>query len=141
MIDFFTKQEKTIIYFLICGLLIGAGVKVFYLKEKFKPNREEYLKKIENQVKKKSQKIDSLLVNSGKIATIGKIKKKSIDLNRADFEKLILLPDVGPVLANRIIEYRKVNGNFKKIEELTKVRGIGEKKLSSILPYLYVSNK
>ncbi|MGE5246384.1 MAG: ComEA family DNA-binding protein [Betaproteobacteria bacterium] len=42
----------------------------------------------------------------------------------ADFQKL---PGIGAKTADRIIDYRKKNGPFKKIEELMNVRGIGEK--------------
>ena len=141
MIDFFTKQEKTIIVFLIIGLLIGAGVRLFYSREEFKPNSKKELEKIEQQIKDKSNKIDSLLADSHKKATSENLKKILIDLNKANFEELILLPNVGPVLANRIIEYRKINGNFKNVKELKKVKGIGKKKLSLIAPHIYLNYK
>ena len=66
---------------------------------------------------------------------------KKIDINNADIEDLIVLPNVGPVLAERIIEYRRKNGNFQSIEALLKVRGIGEKKLAYIRNYIYINNK
>ncbi len=149
MIDFFTKQEKIIIAFLIFGLLIGAGRKLFYPKDKFLPNTKKELKTIERKIVKKSNIIDSLLVNSyinSKDQKSNKteqknLKKKSINLNQADFNQLILLPHIGPVIANRIIEYRKINGGFKNLNELKKIRGIGKKKFSAISKYIFVNNK
>ncbi len=59
-----------------------------------------------------------------------------VDLNTAGKEELVLLPEIGPVLAERIIEYRTSSGGFRSREELLRVKGIGEKKYSKILPYL-----
>ncbi|MCD6539141.1 MAG: helix-hairpin-helix domain-containing protein [Candidatus Omnitrophica bacterium] len=42
------------------------------------------------------------------------------------------LPYIGEVLAKRIISYREKNGPFQSIEDLKKVKGIGEKKLKAI---------
>jgi competence protein ComEA len=46
------------------------------------------------------------------------------------------LPGIGPVLAKRIIDYRRVHGPYRKIADLRKVSGIGQKKLGKIKPYL-----
>jgi competence protein ComEA len=53
-------------------------------------------------------------------------------LNRATSSELQTLPGVGPVLAERIVSYREVNGPFQQVEDLLQVPGIGEAKLSSI---------
>lgn len=50
-----------------------------------------------------------------------------VNLNTAGLDELQKLPSVGPKVAQRILDYRKQNGNFKKVEDLMKVRGIGEK--------------
>ena len=48
-----------------------------------------------------------------------------LSINRASAKELEKLPGIGPVLASRIIEYRKSNGNFQSIDDLRKVQGIG----------------
>ena len=48
-----------------------------------------------------------------------------ININTCTKEDLESLPGIGPALAERIIEYRRQNGSFKTIEDITKVSGIG----------------
>lgn len=62
-----------------------------------------------------------------------------VNVNTASAEQLQLLPRVGPALAQRIIEFREQNGPFKAIEDLILVRGIGEKTLDLMKPYVAIS--
>ena len=50
-----------------------------------------------------------------------------LNLNAATVAQLEALPGIGPATATRIVEYRKKNGAFKKVEDLMNVKGIGEK--------------
>jgi len=49
-----------------------------------------------------------------------------VDLNSATLEQLDALPGIGPVLAQRILDWRTTNGRFSTVEELGEVSGIGE---------------
>lgn len=55
-----------------------------------------------------------------------------VNINSADVNKLQEIEGIGPSMANRIIEYRKTNGRFKKLDELKNVSGIGEKRFESM---------
>jgi competence ComEA-like helix-hairpin-helix protein len=63
-----------------------------------------------------------------------------MNLNTADAVLLDRLPRIGPALAGRIIAYRQAHGPFRRVEEVVNVRGIGEKTLEQIAPYLYVDD-
>jgi competence ComEA-like helix-hairpin-helix protein len=64
---------------------------------------------------------------------------KPIDLNLANAKELEELPGVGPVTAQRIIDLRQKSGRFKRVEDLLAVRGISQKKLDAIRPFVTVS--
>ncbi|GAJ23077.1 unnamed protein product [marine sediment metagenome] len=55
------------------------------------------------------------------------IAEEKINLNTATLEELTKLQRIGPVYAQRIIDYREAYGPFEKIEDLMKVKGIGPK--------------
>ena len=56
-----------------------------------------------------------------------KDKAGLININTAGAEGLKKLPRIGEKMAQRIIEYRQKNGKFKRITDIMKVKGIGEK--------------
>ena len=56
-------------------------------------------------------------------------KPPRVDINKATAQELEMLPQVGPALAQRIVEFRKQQGAFKSVDDLLKVQGIGEKLL------------
>jgi competence ComEA-like helix-hairpin-helix protein len=64
-----------------------------------------------------------------------------IDLNRASREELMLLPGIGPVLADRIVADRAERGPFGTVEDITRVKGIKSKILERLLPHVAVDAK
>ena len=75
--------------------------------------------------------------------TLGATRKKpvtsgKININTATVDQLELLPGIGTKTAQAIIEYRKQQGLFKTVSDLTKVRGIGEKTLEVLRKHILV---
>ncbi len=61
-----------------------------------------------------------------------------ICLNTATVQELMTLPNLGEVLANRIVDHRERYGPFTAVEELLNVDGVGETRLSQWEPYLTI---
>lgn len=142
------------------GILVGSGIE-FY-KSRVKPNRNtDHIKSLEifeKRIKEKAALIDSLrqvnqLSREKSNLFIGKKSKANainqgesrakylrVDINSATVEQLVQIPNIGPVTANRIVEYRTVNGKFNHTEELINIKGIGGKKLNLIKQYIFINN-
>jgi competence protein ComEA len=61
-----------------------------------------------------------------------------VDLNTATVADLDALPGVGPVIAGRIVAWRQQNGNFKTVDDLGEVSGIGDATLEKLRPLVRV---
>lgn len=66
---------------------------------------------------------------------------RGMDPNRASAEELELLPSVGPSLARRIVAEREKNGPFRSPRDLLRVKGVGEKTLQKLEPWLRFDSK
>ena len=64
---------------------------------------------------------------------------RQIDVNAADVTQLQRLPGIGPTLARRIVDDREAHGPFQSVEELSRVKGIGPKTLSTFQDYVAIN--
>ena len=80
-----------------------------------------------------------IVLTAGTVVPLSAAEKVDpIDLNRATAQDLTQLPGVGEAIAKRIVDFREQHGPFKRVEDLMKVKGIGEKSLEKIRPYVRV---
>lgn len=63
----------------------------------------------------------------------------AVNINTATQSELETLKGIGPAKAKAIIEYRQKNGNFKTVDDITGVKGIGDKTLAKLRPDLSIS--
>lgn len=126
-----TKQERTVVIFLVVSLLIGNSV--LFLKRR----KGNFAKDL---VTSERPTLDELIEASDSLLREGK-KYIKMDINSANPSELGLLPGVGPALARRIIEYRNKFGPFKTPEELMKVKGIGEIKYEGLKDCIIIGRK
>jgi competence protein ComEA len=64
-----------------------------------------------------------------------------VNINTAGVEELMLLPRIGPAVAERIVDFREKNGRFKSAEDLLLVQGVGEKTFELIKPHVAISGE
>jgi competence protein ComEA len=64
-----------------------------------------------------------------------------VNLNTADGAQLAMLPRVGVKAAQRILDYRKEHGSFKKTSDLMQVKGFGEKSYERLAAYITIDGK
>lgn len=77
------------------------------------------------------------------VAPFASAKKKPpaqpININTAGSDQLQLVPGIGPVTAQKILQMRKSYGAFKSVNDLEAIRGIGPKRLEKMRKYLTVA--
>lgn len=150
----FTKQDLVIIGFLLITFLSGLVIK---LSERQGSKDYDYSlpdQKFEQQLKEAFNKLPKPELNNAqrdKIALINSLSdsltaekeiknseelkqkfEKKININLAYTADLQRLPGIGKVMAERIVEYRELNGSFKQIEDIMLVKGIGIKKFEKV---------
>ena len=77
--------------------------------------------------------------NSSNNATQSDSQGSKININTADLKQLDDIPGVGEATANKILSYRDENGEFKSIEEIKNVNGIGDKKFENMKDLICVN--
>ena len=102
--------------------ILEDGMKIYI------PNKNENL----NETKDETNKYVSKNTDETIIKNENKKTAEKININTATETELENLPGIGASIAARICEYRKENGKFSKIEDIKKVKGIGENKYKQI---------
>ncbi len=111
----FTKQERLVLVYLACVFVLGTTLRV--LIKRFP------------------------VLFSWVYFLPDKAYVTKLDINTASQEELMSLPYVGRVTAENILNYRQEQGDFKHLEELQRVKGIGPDKFSKIILHVAVYEK
>jgi competence protein ComEA len=62
-----------------------------------------------------------------------------LDLNVANVRELEQVPGIGPKTAQAIVDFRHKSGRFRRVEDLLAIKGISQRKLDRMRPYLKVT--
>ncbi len=74
------------------------------------------------------------------VQAASKVTDQKININTASAGELQQLPRIGEKVAQRIIDFREQHGNFQKIEEIMKVKGIGERMFANLKELITVGS-
>jgi competence protein ComEA len=142
---FFTPQERFAILFLIFILVLGTSIYLYKLNHpSFAPAYiiEDFEKKMKEE-RMKQNLVDYNLPLPYQEKNEMEIKKKElqkgqININTARIDELIQIPGIGPAYAKKIIDYRKKYNGFRTIEEIKRIKGIGDKTFEKMKGYIKV---
>ncbi len=142
----FNRNEQ-IILLLLCGVLI-IGIVIRYLDSRDPDNIPDFeVRKNAVEVPSPKEKTEVPQVTSltQRQSSVPSPKKnvpqarELININSATAKEFERLRGIGPQIAGRIVAYREKNGAFKRVDDITKVRGIGPKTLERLRPHLTTS--
>ena len=124
----FTKKEERIVAVLIGAFVVGSAIRMY--QHRFAPLPQP-------EVKTQWASVSDTESNHAPRGTdlMGRGNQgtdEKIALNSATYEELISISGIGPVLADRIIQYREGHDGFTSVDELKKVKGIGNKKFEQL---------
>jgi len=155
-----TRGERIAVSFLFLLLIISGSISAF-IEPKTHVD-EEYYNQIEEVFRERSRIIEeerqTILarynpepetapaqimaaaiadtIPPDTIRTMDVPDHEKININTAGADELVKLPGIGPAYAQRIVEWREENGRFTTVEQLLQIRGIGERRLEQIRPYI-----
>jgi competence protein ComEA len=97
----------------------------------------------DQQIKKEQPNNKDIQEQQGKLTPSSEIKREqnqSVNINTAGLVELQNIPGVGEKKAQTIIDYRNKHGAFKKVQDLTKVKGIGLKSFQKMKPFIEIGS-
>ncbi len=142
----FNRNEQ-IILLLLCGVLI-IGIVIRYLDSKNPdhiPDFEVHKNAVEVPSPEEKTEVPQVTSLTQRQSPVPSPKenvpqvRELININSATAKEFERLHGIGPQIAGRIVAYREKNGAFKRVDDITKVRGIGPKTLERLRPHLTMS--
>ncbi|MBU1937364.1 helix-hairpin-helix domain-containing protein [bacterium] len=119
-------SQRTAILLLAVAFLLGTAIR-FFQSQRAVPEA------LQNQLFPDSAAAADFRERAHQVAELAEeISNRPININTATRAQLQTLSGIGPVLSQRIIDYREKHGDFKTVEELDDVYGIGPKRLEAM---------
>lgn len=131
-----TTAERRVLQFLIAGFVIGLGVKL--ARELVaSPTKFDYSGTDSTFAARSAIRVE---IPAEKDEPPAKPEEPAgpVHVNRASKEELMSLPGVGEVMAERIMLERQDNGPFTSLDDLKRVRGIGQKRTEQLKPLVII---
>lgn len=144
-INNFLDNNKKVILGIMLILIACMTAYLLWRENYWKPDMEKRVDLLEEKISKLENKnepiasvpVENIIPTSSSASAVSvaeapKAEKSSakvtgkININSAGTAELDLLPGIGLVYAQRIVDYRTTNGNYGSIEDIKKIKGIGE---------------
>ena len=143
-----TQKERVVISALLVTIVLMIALATF-VKHQYEQSSENY-EAIRQEFERKSALIEAkrseelkkysaqeeLPENKDQPEVVKEITVVVVNINTADIIELQKLKGIGQTYAQRIVDYREENGEFKTAEELLNVKGIGKKRLEDIKAFI-----
>ncbi len=110
-----TQQERLVLFSFVAIVLIGTMLQYSFKKNPF-------------------------LMNMVNVVDSEDFYQK-VDLNKANYEELLIVPYIGPVTARGIIAYREKKGAFTLAKQLREVKGMHSENYKKIIKYLSINGQ
>ena len=120
------RHYRKAVTFLVILILAGTG---FWGARRFAPTLflgEPDLIAVPNTERSQDSTTKSVVLS----------KPALLNINTASAKEFQTLPNIGERMANRIIDYRTQHGNFASVDSLQKVKGIGQKTMEKLTPFI-----
>ena len=112
-----TRRQLAVVFFLATTLLIGSMIKLGMDHHWWLPATE-----IVSDLRPEDIKV-------------------TLDINTAPWYELVLVPRLGEVKAKAIVAYREKYGNFKSLDEVANVSGMGQSIVNAIRDYVKIGTE
>ncbi len=131
-----TKTEAVVFWFLIFAFALGVAIKFVRgdVAGHSAESKFDY-SVFDSEFEKRSAEIEKYVEKPNTVIETDEPSFK-VNINTATKEELMKLPGIGEQMAERIIQHRKVYGEFRRVEDIMNVKGIGQKKFEKIKRYL-----
>jgi comEA protein len=141
----FTRTEAIAVITLSSVLVVGTGIKWFrshHDHDARQARQFDYTKQDSmfagrvRAARDSSSRVLNSEARTVKQPKVGSVAPAIININVATKHQLMSLPGIGETYADRIIEHRTLHGEFRSVEGLLNVKGIGKKKLEKLRPFV-----
>ncbi|MGH7492015.1 MAG: ComEA family DNA-binding protein [bacterium] len=130
----FSKLQQRAVLFLLATFGAGCVILMYRRQQQPPPAAPALVAQFERFVRKPdSHKVEGTTPAPAAIPLRQEqATTRRLNINRASAVELTALPGIGPVMAQRIVDYRERHGKFRRLEDLNQVHGLGKRKLAAL---------